>query len=123
MAHLRSDPCSVVRTTARRRVSLPGPADGDPARARSGRLPSGAPLRFNWQDRPYRVVDVLSFWLESGAWWRQSWAPGAQGRPAEREVWRVEAVRGGGAPTSAAGVYDLVHEPTSGRWWLARVWD
>ncbi len=86
----------------------------------------GTPTRFRWRGRPYRVSDVLCHWVEAGQWWSRTWfaGDGSQGadgvRAVERRVWRVEARTGfNGAP----GVYDLVHEPDSGRWWVARVWD
>lgn len=89
-----------------------------------------APAGFRWRGRSYRVLDVLACWNEAGSWWSRlgagaggaSAAAGAGGvQPLERQVWRV--VADGRYPPAASGVYDLVHEPSSRRWWLARVWD
>lgn len=128
MARIHRSPCSVGGT----RDGLPG-VPGAPGAP-------GAPARFRWRGRPYRVSDVLCHWVESGQWWSRTWFAGDESRadgarlPAaadmpgpsvgvravERQVWRVEARTGfDGLP----GVYDLVHEPDSGRWWVARVWD
>lgn len=104
--------------------------------ARSAR---GAPARFRWRGRPYRVSGVLCHWVEAGQWWSRTWftgdeqqvygarltaaespGPSVGMRAVERQVWRVEASTGFDGPI---GVYDLVHEPDSGRWWVARVWD
>lgn len=92
-----------------------------------------SPVRFRWGVRWYRVVDVLATWVEAAPWWRQltrrnsAEAPPAGVRPIEQEVWRVAAVTGRQHYRSSVvvvpGVYDLIHEPGSQRWWLARVWD
>ncbi|MDQ1250929.1 MAG: hypothetical protein QG597_5309 [Actinomycetota bacterium] len=107
MAKIHRDVC---------RVEVAGaevPADGD-----------GAPVRFRWAGRSYRVVEVLASWVEAGPWWgaRVSAAGVPQGaRPIERQVWRV--VAGSCFQSEVTGIYDLVHESGSGRWWLTRVWD
>ena len=75
----------------------------------------GAPTQFLWRDRLWQVRQVVSHWVETGAWWQGSEARsvlgdgsgveqgGEQGGDTavlsrdllrEQEVWRVEAVRG-----------------------------
>lgn len=91
------------------------------------------PARFCWGQRWYSVQAVLDHWVEAGNWWRRTARPAAT--PAdpgvlgigalgiddgEREVWRVEATPGRGAPP---GVFDLQCEGGSGRWSLIRVHD
>jgi hypothetical protein len=84
----------------------------------------GAPVRFRWSGRSYRVVEVLASWVEAGPWWGlPTSVPGASrgALPVERLVWRV--VAGRRFQSEGTGIYDLVHESGSERWWLTRVWD
>lgn len=98
-------------------------------------VPAGAvePVQFLWRGRLYVVRGVLAHWVEVGPWWRTAALAGADpaaGRrsapaeatdePGERQLWRVEAAAGRAAPT---GVFDLAHDPGSGRWTLARALD
>ncbi len=81
-----------------------------------------APEQFIWRDKLWVVTDLVSHWIETGAWWEQDgvaellgvraagWSgsstpPRGSGLDepdrrrgadllAEREVWRVEAARG-----------------------------
>jgi hypothetical protein len=106
MAKLHRDVCRVE-------VAGPGTAPDD-----------GVPVRFQWAGRSYRVVEVLANWMEAGSWWgaRTNVSGTLRGaRPVERRVWRV--VAGSRFESEATGIYDLVHESGSGRWWLTRVWD
>jgi len=86
-----------------------------------------APAQFLWHGRLYVVREVLSTWVEAGAWWRVA-TRGGEGAPlagpvlddGEREYWRVEAAAGRHA---APGVYDLCFDWSSGSWTLARTMD
>ncbi len=90
------------------------------------------PVRFRRGQRWYRVIDVLSHWIEAIPWWRRGAALSPRAIPmtfdgelAEHLVWRVtaRAERRPRLAESAPGTYDLVYEPGSERWWLTRVWD
>lgn len=94
------------------------------------------PAEFLWRGRLYVVRDVLSHWVEAGAWWTSTAAsallgtdgpaeqrPGESGTSsggAEREVWRVEASAG---RTLGTGIYDLCFDWSVGTWTLARALD
>lgn len=83
-----------------------------------------APDQFLWQGRLWQVRDVLSSWIEEGAWWVRSpeEAPGASELIFHREVWRVVASRGrdvGSLGDPGCAVFDLTFDPGSGRWGLA----
>lgn len=102
------------------------------------------PAEFLWRGRIYLVREVLSHWVETGAWWRTPAAAavfgtddadagaGALMAPAEvstsvaldqggdREMWRVEASAG---RLSASGVFDLCFEWAQGTWRLTRAMD
>jgi len=82
------------------------------------------PAEFLWRGRFYAVHEVLSRWVETGAWWQAAErSPGSLGAPAsvgEREMWRVEATRG---RTHGSGVYDLCLDWTAGGWTLVRAQD
>jgi Family of unknown function (DUF6504) len=95
-----------------------------------------APAQFLWRRRLWVVRDIISHWVETGAWWEQEGVSALFGRvgmaagaepaapaagPArsadllgERELWRVEAVRG----QQGAGVFDLAFDWAVGRWHL-----
>ncbi len=75
---------------------------------------AGEPSRFRWRGRRYDVSAVLAHWVEALPWWVDR--ASGQG-PAQRQVWRVEAVSG----TGACGVYDLAR--VSDSWSLERVLD
>lgn len=108
-----------------------------------------APAQFLWRDRLWQVRQVVTHWVETGAWWQGAETREVLGEPgaataagtavldrdllAEREVWRVEAVRGRAAALATLagcdgadpglGVFDLVHDHRTGRWSLAGCWD
>jgi len=113
---VRSEQCVVSAT--------PQVAQG----AQPGVLPAGAPLRFDWRGRTYRVVDILGHWLDNDPWWRgmqprdvpQSAADVTGIRYRSRRVWQVEATN---TETAQIGVYELAQEADSGQWWLLRLWD
>ena len=109
------------------------------------------PEQFLWRGRLWKVRAVLAHWVETGPWWQ---APGvravigsddpvAPGAPdalpgsglrspgglatdllVERELWRVEAGRGGGAGNheggheGSHGVFDLSFDWEAGSWQL-----
>lgn len=89
------------------------------------------PEQFLWRGRLWKVRRVLARWIETGAWWQSSEVqaalgtdqPEATGRPVglvgdllgERELWRVEAGRGG---LERDGVFELCFDWTDGRWQL-----
>ncbi|MDX6327247.1 MAG: hypothetical protein QOK15_3601 [Nocardioidaceae bacterium] len=95
-----------------------------------------APAQFLWRHRLWVVRDIISHWVETGAWWEHAGvsalfgAAGATGGDddaalsagaarcadllGERDVWRVEAIRG----QQGAGVFDLAFDWSLGRWHL-----
>jgi hypothetical protein len=100
-----------------------------------------APTQFLWRHRLWVVRDIISHWVETGAWWEQqgvsalfggvgSASAGRQEQAGrheragavssgadllgERELWRVEAVRG----QQSAGVFDLAFDWSLGQWRL-----
>jgi hypothetical protein len=81
------------------------------------------PAEFLWRGRFYAVREVLSRWVETGAWWQSAAAEDAPaGGPlgAEREMWRVEASQG---RADGSGVYDLCLDWAAGGWTLVRAQD
>ena len=106
------------------RVELSGP----------GAALIGAPTRFSWAGRTYRVREILAHWIEADPWWSQADAVGVAGPVTSRQWWRLDAqveqrialVSGAGAMRGADAlsriqVYDLCHDATG--WWLVRIWD
>lgn len=100
----------------------------------------GRPRAFRWREATYAVLAVLGHWREDA---RLDARGGGLAVP-QRDLWRVEARRGGPArgattrgltPGATArgltrgatargltrGVYELVHE--AGAWRLGRIWD
>lgn len=95
-----------------------------------------APEQFLWRGRLWKVRAVLAHWVETGPWWQSSGVRAVLGsdeevdRPdppagadllVERELWRVEAGSGRGAPDGApdgGGVFDLAFDGADGRWQL-----
>lgn len=83
------------------------------------------PEQFLWRGRLWQVREVVSHWVETGAWWVRaqdgSAAADADGDLLrEREVWRVAAARG---RVGDHGVFDLVFSWSEGGWRLARAVD
>ncbi|QBI18156.1 nucleotidyltransferase [Egibacter rhizosphaerae] len=71
------------------------------------RANDGAPSRFRWKGRIYRVRSILGFWREdTGPWWRHGL------EVPQRDLWRVD---------TSLGIIELVHE--RGEWRVTRVWD
>lgn len=120
----------------------------DPVEVRRG-LVNGvdAPAEFVWRGRLWVVHEVISHWMETGAWWVQAPAEDTD-LIAEREVWRVSASRGrasdrsdddqvgdNGAdarpegksgkrhPEGSRGVFDLSFDWSVGHWQLTRAHD
>jgi hypothetical protein len=111
----------------------------DPVEVRKGWVEGPAhrgegPEQFLWRGRLWKIRAVLAHWVETGPWWQSAGvraaigsddaAPaGAPAGPAavstdllpERELWRVEASRGG---LDAGGVFDLSFDWGSGDWQL-----
>jgi hypothetical protein len=113
----------------------------DPVEVRRGS--DEHPEQFLWRGRLWKVRAVLAHWVETGPWWQTSGAravigshehehePSAETRGptprgdliTERELWRVEAGRGGrrvapdGEP-DGGGVFDLSLDWADGRWSL-----
>jgi hypothetical protein len=102
----------------------------DPVEVRKGELEG--PEQFLWRGRLWKVRAVLAHWVETGSWWQSAGAravigsddTGDPGEPAdhrgqdllgERELWRVEAGRGGEAE---GGVFDLSFDWSDGSWQL-----
>lgn len=69
------------------------------------------PAAFRWRRRRYQVRAILGHWREDAS----SWVGGSVEVP-QRDLWRVEAVRGG-----TRGIFELVRE--ADRWSLDRLWD
>ncbi|MGA8846581.1 MAG: DUF6504 family protein [Nocardioides sp.] len=119
----------------------------DPVEVRRGWVPGSvhggeAPEQFLWRGRLWKVRAVLAGWIETGAWWasreveavlgtdRHEATPETGGlrprlaaRPVsdllrERELWRVEAGRGGAPSTATTGVFELAFDLEDGRWAL-----
>lgn len=84
-----------------------GPADAD------------QPLVFAWRGRRYDVTRILGHWREEEGWWRRP--DGEPIRIEQSDLWRVEAVRGGGMARDQRGVYELSRRGVV--WRLDRVWD
>lgn len=91
------------------------------------------PSQFLWRDRLWRVLDVQSRWVESGAWWNAPAARAVRGDApddlvlddgddllCETEVWRVEAASG---RMFSRGVYELANALGDGTWRLRAVVD
>lgn len=98
------------------------------------------PEQFLWRGRLWKVRSVLAHWVETGPWWQAAdvravigadtptdvmgQAPATAAGPAtdlltERELWRVEAGRGGVTDDGlGAGVFDLSFDGADGRWQL-----
>lgn len=113
----------------------------DPVEVRRGWVEGPAhrgegPEQFLWRGRLWKVRSVLAHWVETGPWWQAPGvravigsdepATGATGPDApgpatdllvERELWRVEAGRGGSVETGA-GVFELSFDWTAGSWQL-----
>ena len=101
-----------------------------------------APEQFVWRGRLWQVREIITRWLETGAWWDSPLVRSARGDDiratspaetltatlpveetdllAEHEVWRVlAAVGASGSP----GVYELDHARGTGGWRLRAVVD
>ncbi len=96
----------------------------DPVEVRKGWVSGPAhqgvgPAQFLWHGRLWKVRAVLAHWVETGAWWQQhddqATVASVGELLVERELWRVEAGRGG---PDAGGVFDLSFDWTDGRWQL-----
>jgi len=110
----------------------------DPVEVRRG-LVTGieGPEQFLWRGRLWKVRAVLAHWVETGPWWQSSGVravigsddaahagpaatpPSTPSTPSpdllgERELWRVEAGRGG----DTDGVFDLSFDWNDGHWQL-----
>ena len=121
-----------------------GPLDDD-ARDLAGRRLAGqgaeGPQQFLWRGRLWKVRAVLAHWVETGPWWQstdvravigsEEAAPAAAPEAAEargrvpigdllteRELWRVEAGRGGVTDGTSDGTFDLAYDEVDGRWQL-----
>ncbi|GAB3697852.1 DUF6504 family protein [Mariniluteicoccus flavus] len=98
------------------------------------------PAEFRWRGRIWRVTEIESRWVTTGAWWdspaaRAVRTGGLEADPTadildEEEVWRVMAGRRVSVPAGAdaelgerSGVFELTHRLASGDWRLTRVLD
>lgn len=109
----------------------------EPIHVRSGE-PTFAPEQFVWRGRLWLVRDIVTRWLETGAWWDSPLVRSARGDDvgealpadplsidggdllAEHEVWRVLAAAGA---SGSPGVYELDHARGTGGWRLRAVVD
>jgi hypothetical protein len=95
-----------------------------------------APTQFLWRQRLWVVRDIIAHWVETGPWWEHSGvsalfgAAGVTGSGdspeaaagaarcadllGERDIWRVEAIRG----QQGGGVFDLAFDWSLGQWRL-----
>lgn len=93
--------------------------------------PPGTPTQFRWRGRVWSVREVVTRWLETGAWWDSPLVKAVRGDDqqqllddrdidllAEHEVWRVVAGTG-----ATVGVYELDHVQQTGSWRLRAVAD
>lgn len=85
----------------------------------NGPVDADQPLVFAWRGRRYDVTRILGHWREEEGWWRRP--DGEPIRIEQSDLWRVEAVRGGGMARDQRGVYELSHRGPV--WRLDRVWD
>lgn len=111
-----------------RRGWVEGPGHRGPADRVEG------PEQFLWHGRLWKVRSVLAHWVETGPWWQapgvqavigtddptpdptpQPTAPVGSDLLVERELWRVEAGRGG---DDSGGVFDLSFDWSGGHWQL-----
>ena len=118
----------------------------DPVEVRKGWVEGPAhrgegPEQFLWRGRLWKIRAVLAHWVETGPWWQSTGARAVIGSDdagtpaaapailpailpatdllAERELWRVEASRGGLGPgPGTSGVFDLAFDWDSGDWQL-----
>ena len=108
----------------------------DPVEVRRGE--TEGPDQFLWHGRLWKVRSVLAHWVETAPWWQspvaravigsddsgttQTTTPSTTGTDllVERELWRVEAGRGGGhdPDSDTGGVFDLSFDWSDGRWQL-----
>ena len=116
----------------------------DPIEVRRGLIAGQeVPAQFLWRDRLWVVREILSHWVETGAWWehpgvaallevgtgRRGGSAGADGFVSgggvdllgERHYWRVEA-RWGRA-IHGSGVFDLSYDASDGQWRLVCAFD
>ncbi len=94
----------------------------DPVEVRRGRLdeagaPEQSPVQFLWRGRLWKVRAVLAHSVETGAWWQPDAARAAPVHDLlhERELWRVQAGRGG---LESDGVFELSLDCYDGSWQL-----
>ena len=113
----------------------------DPVEVRKGWVEGPAhrgegPEQFLWRGRLWKIRAVLAHWVETGPWWQSTGVRAVIGSDdaaapsagpatlpgdllAERELWRVEASRGGlAAGPDTSGVFDLAFDWGSGDWQL-----
>ncbi|PVG82785.1 nucleotidyltransferase [Nocardioides gansuensis] len=83
----------------------------DPVEVRRGE--TEGPEQFLWRGRLWKVRAVVAHWVETAPWW-QGTEPSGSDLLVERELWRVEAGRGG----DRSGVFDLSFSWTDGCWQL-----
>jgi hypothetical protein len=99
-----------------------------------------SPEQFLWRGRLWRVCSVEAHWTETAAWWERGVIGSGIGSTAtamagassaavgvldsewgpQRAVFRVEA---GCGRQGQREMFDLAHDPDSGRWQLERVSD
>lgn len=86
----------------------------DPVEVRRGDREQ--PEQFLWRGRLWKVRAVVAHWVETTPWW--SAGATATELLGERELWRVEAGRGGAREDGGWGVFDLSFDWTDGCWQL-----
>lgn len=106
----------------------------DPVEVRRGLVQgSEGPEQFLWRGRLWKVRAVLAHWVETGPWWQpRAEDPAPVDLLHERELWRVEAGRGGPGPAprvppgddpGISGVFDLSFDWSAGSWQLVNCQD
>ena len=71
-------------------------------------LHGDVPAGFVWQNKTYRIADVVTTWVEIAPWWIAS--------ALEKHVWRVEA-----QSSNHIGTFELTC--LASQWFIIRVFD
>ena len=86
---------------------------------------AGLPLRLVWRGIRYTLAADPVRWYERRNWWDEVTraAPGAGAGLVDREIWRVQVRRDGGADSTAMLTLDLVKYLPAGRWRIIKIHD
>lgn len=86
---------------------------------------AGLPLHLLWRGRRYTLAADPVRWYERRNWWDEETraAPGAGAGLVDREIWRVQVRRDGGAGGTPLLTLDLVRYLPAGRWRVIKIHD